>query len=177
MSGRYCSCASSAAVGSTFYQNHGCCEACYFLMGDEDEGVEEMSIVLKQDGGSRRSVIMNEFGMVLNQITFAEPSTDDIDEYVQFGIRYEELDQYITVLTAVNNAKKLGFKWGEHKLYQYNDLVLAPIDAGNYLVIAYAQVYATVAPTKYGMTQGASALIGDIVEVNPLDPDLHSFTI
>ena len=42
MSSKHCSCKTDE--DSSFYQNHGCCQACYFLDGTEDEGFDSLML-------------------------------------------------------------------------------------------------------------------------------------
>lgn len=97
-----------------------------------------MSILLKRDEYSYRSIILNEYALVLNEVV--EDPEDGEKDYIQMGVRYEELDTFIFILSAISNCKRLNISLEGIQLYSIGRYILMHVEGNYYKVLGYTSV-------------------------------------
>jgi hypothetical protein len=136
-----------------------------------------MSILMKKDNTGYNSVILNEFGLVLNQVTYIPENERDMydgeEEMIrQVGVRYEDLNTTIAVLSALRNANALGLEVKGLFLHRYDDVnhIVTP-RGDDYVVIHRMPFLPTMDMYPNSAGYAVSSIHKDIkVEVFPPQP-------
>jgi hypothetical protein len=98
-----------------------------------------MSLLLKKTENGHDSIIINDFGLVLSQVTYIPDEEqhlyDATDVTDQVGIRYEDLDRTIHVLRLIQIARSHHLDLSDG-IYQRSMFYYAKMKSGGYRAFA-----------------------------------------